>query len=136
MWNWLEKQDENQEPRKIVDSACELIGKMGELLANNRTVFHDESLLPADKQSMKNAVKIAWLATKDRHSRNIIEAAWMFLPQFQPRIGEESFDISVADLSPESIKKMEAHLAMIERSKREGEADLAEWRQFVEKYNH
>ena len=106
-----------------------IIESYGTLLEDrNNPIFMDESVLPAEKSNIKQALRSAILAAESEEYRKAFTRAYLFLSFFLPGVGVNSLKSSPhtnievpADLSDKmnkEMKELQKELKIIERQLR------------------
>lgn len=113
-------------------AAAELIARMGDVAELHPGMFLDESLLPAPKDTMKLACKIAWAGAKTQKQKDLVFLAWSMIAHFQPNA--KAANLSVENVSPnaeEMSAKLEAANAVFAQCAREKAENDAEFLGFI-----
>lgn len=107
-----------QKTQHIIDCYAALLGRSDE------TMFRDESLLPAGKDTLKRALSGRILGAESEKERNAYKAAYLFLSSFLSGVGPRGVELSVAnikewgalsDLMNAELQQLKKELEFIER---------------------
>jgi hypothetical protein len=95
------------------EDAHDLIGEYGSVLlklASSPNIIHDESLLPAPKAQIKEAIMLALSVARDAQSREYLAGGYLELARFQPGIEDAAtgldFDSVPTDDPMEAAKRV------------------------------
>jgi hypothetical protein len=132
MWRWLAARKDRRDARRAVVAAHELIARFGALIERYPGAFIDETWLPAEKEAIKTALKIAWLADETPERRELIKTGWVLLSLFQPGVGPVPIDASPEDDDPVAVsRKLKRYMAFTKLGELEDKANIAELRAFA-----
>jgi hypothetical protein len=104
MFSWFKAKPKpclgEQEAKKIMDAAVEIVMRYGKVYEGLGTAIADTSRLPAPKAEMKTALKLAWhFAEGNQRMQSWVETGYVLLANFQDGVGPEPIDCG---LSPDS----------------------------------
>jgi hypothetical protein len=80
------------------DETQYLIDCYAALLASDKAMFRDESLLPASKYTLKRALWGRILEAESEEVRDAYKAAYLFLSSFLSGVGLKGIELSVANI--------------------------------------
>ena len=107
-----------QKTQHIIDCYAALLGR------SDKTMFRDESLLPAGKDTLKRALWGRILGAESEKERDAYKAAYLFLSSFLSGVGPRGVELSVAnikewgalsDLMNAELQQLKKELEFIER---------------------
>jgi hypothetical protein len=88
MFRWFKQSSSKVDKRQAqMDAALKLMDSYGTVLERHEAVVSDEMELPASKDQIVSACKIAMLCAKNQNTRDAIEACWYSLCFFQQGVG-------------------------------------------------
>jgi len=128
------------EAKKIALGAQRLINAYGAVMEKYPIGYVDASVLPADKDTLKFAIKVMWKLS-DENFRSLLGGGFVGLYRFQNGVGPEPItslpkNMNVAELkkSPEAMKAVMAatqqFLDWSERTKSEMDSLVSEFQAF------
>jgi hypothetical protein len=117
----------------FIKAVPDLLAKYGDVVASNRAIYLDESLLPAKKTVMKAALKVGWELATSGEQREWIKTGWYLLSNFQPGIGDPPHDGKIPlDASIEDALRInDEFLRVAEMAETEAERDRDEFARYV-----
>jgi len=80
------------------DETQYLIDCYAALLGSDKAMFRDESLLPANKDTLKRALWGRILEAESKEVRDAYKAAYLFLSSFLSGVGLKGIELSVANI--------------------------------------
>jgi hypothetical protein len=132
MFDQIRKWRKESEIRRIAETVPDILARYGELLEKYPTAYMDEKWLPVNKASMKQALKIGWLMSKNDQQREYIRSGWVYLSLFQKDVGNIPADANVpVDATPESIASLDRFLHFAKLGRAEDEANMRELDEFI-----
>ena len=94
---------ETSDAQRLVSAASSLVAAYGEALevhANSGSMFSDTSALPAEKETIKAALKLLLRVSTDSQKSEQLRAAYLMLADFQPGIGDQILALDVGEPPP------------------------------------
>jgi hypothetical protein len=74
--------------------ALQILANYSELHTDFAGCVIDTSWLPADKEKMKNVLKLSWLRANSDEARNWVETGWVLLSWFQDGVGRIPINVA------------------------------------------
>ena len=123
-----------QKTQHIIDCYAALLGR------SDKTMFRDESLLPAGKDTLKRALSGRILGAESEKERDCYKAAYLFLSSFLAGIGPKGVELSVANIKEwdklsemmgNELKQLKRELELIEKKVLKRELKTAQTRGYA-----
>jgi hypothetical protein len=129
---WFKDRRERAANDRFFKAVPEILAEFGKLQALHPAAYMDETWLPANKRSMRRALKVGWMLAKTDEEKEWIKVGWTLLQFFQPGIGDTPLVLNaLADQSPLSLARFGRVLEFARKAAIEDEANQCEKEEFI-----